>query len=214
MLQDMNEQEWDMKDLTARLERMVQYGEVVAMSDDGTKASVTFPALGGVTLSLKVGARRALGASQVTRYQPGEQVKCLMVPVGDVSSGTILCATHNAKHAPWTTDPAIEGIKYEDGTEFSYNQDTKAATLSLLDGSVSMVMTPQGIVFRGKVTFEDEAQFNRAVNCDDTLAAKGSISSEADLSDKTGSVAQLRETYNDHDHEYDDGTTEKPNQQV
>lgn len=161
MLQDINEQEWDMKDLAARLERMVQFGEVVAMSDDGTKATVTFPALGGVKLSLSVGARRSLGGQFSHRYRPGEQVKCLMVPVGDVSEGTILCATHNAQDTPWTADPAIEGIRYDDGTEFSYNQETKAATLSLLDGSVSMVMTPAGIVFKGKVTYEDEAQFKR-----------------------------------------------------
>lgn len=52
------------------------------------------------------------------------------------------------------------------------------------------------------------------MNCDDTLAAKGAISTEDELSDKDGSLSSIRETYNDHDHEYDDGTTEKPNQEM
>jgi phage baseplate assembly protein V len=214
MLQDINEQNWDIKDIAARLERMVQYGEVAEMSTDGTKARVLFPALGGNSLWLKVGVRRALGASQATRYQPGEQVTCLMVPVGDVSRGTILCANHNASDLPWTDSPDIEGIKYADGTEFSYDMENGKATLSLLDGSVAMVATKEGWVFKGKVTFEDEAHFNEAVNCDKTLDAKDSISSQAELSDSKGALSQVREQYNDHDHEYDDGTTGKPNQKM
>lgn len=214
MLQDINEHDWDLKDLAARLERMVQYGEVAEMSTDGTKARVIFPALGGNSLWLKVGVRRAMGASQTTRYQPGEQVTCLMLPVGDVSRGTILCASHNEQDKPWTESPDIEGIRYADGTEFSYDMANKRATLSLLDGAVSVVATPDGWVFKGKVTFEDEAQFNEAVNCDKTLDAKGNISSESELADSKGNLSQVRETYDDHDHEYDDGTTGKPNQKM
>ncbi|WP_455424789.1 phage baseplate assembly protein V [Dryocola sp. LX212] len=35
-----------------------------------------------------------------------------------------------------------------------------------------------------------------------------------DMIDKTSSMQALRETYNGHDHEYDDGTTKSPNQQM
>lgn len=35
-----------------------------------------------------------------------------------------------------------------------------------------------------------------------------------DMSDKKSSMQALRETYNDHDHEYDDGTTGTPNQEM
>lgn len=35
-----------------------------------------------------------------------------------------------------------------------------------------------------------------------------------DMSDKTSSMQALRDTYNEHDHEYDDGTTDTPNQEM
>ncbi|MFV0261380.1 MAG: phage baseplate assembly protein V [Kluyvera sp.] len=214
MLQNVNDLEWDKKDQDARLNRMVQFGEVIEVDPVKRRANVKFPALGGVSLWLKIGVRRALGVSAVHTYSVGEQVVCLMTPVGDVTTGAILCATHNDQDEPWTDSADIEGVKYADGTEFSYDMASKEFNVSLLDGSVSIRMTEAGIVFKGKTTFEDPANFRQAVTCDETLDAKGNISTDAELSDKTGTMSSVRETYDDHDHNYDDGTTDKPNQKM
>lgn len=220
MLQNVNDLEWDNKDIKALLNRMVQAGEVVSVDGGKRHVSVKFPALGGLVCSLQMGTRRALGVNTVHSYSPGEQVWCLFNPTGDANSGVVLCATYNGQDTPWTDSADIDGVRYPDGSFFTYDQGSKAFTLSLLDGSVSVTMTSSGIVFKGKATFEDPAEFKQAVTCDSTLDAKGNISSEADigaageLSDKDGSMSGIRETYNDHDHEYDDGTTDKPNQKM
>lgn len=49
------------------------------------------------------------------------------------------------------------------------------------------------------------------------LEVDGNISASGDITDKngiSGSMQRLREIYDDHDHEYDDGTTGKPNQKM
>lgn len=219
MLQNINELEWKNKSLQAMFGRIVQVGEVVSVGS-GRRVSVKFPALGGTVLSLQMGTRRAMGVNTVHSYSPGEQVWCLLNPVGDVNSGVVLCASYNDADTAWTDSGDIDGVRYPDGTFFTYDQASKTFSLSLLDGSVSVVLTQTGINFKGKATFEDPAEFKQAVTCDSTLDATGNISSKADigaggeLSDKTGTMSSVRETYNDHDHEYDDGTTEKPNQEM
>lgn len=219
MLQNINELEWSNKNLQAMFGRIIQFGEVVSVSSKRL-VSVKFPALGGTVLSLKMGTRRSLGVNTVHSYTVGEQVCCLLNPVGDVNSGVVLCALYNDADTAWTDSGDIDGVRYPDGTFFTYDQASKTFSLSLLDGSVSVVLTQTGITFKGKATFEDPAEFKQAVTCDSTLDAKGNISSEADigaageLSDKDGKMSGIREIYNGHDHEYDDGTTEKPNQEM
>ncbi|MCY1697153.1 phage baseplate assembly protein V [Lelliottia sp. SL45] len=217
MLQNVNNLEWDTQDLNARLSRMVQFGEVVRVDPKTRRTQVMFPALNGVTLWLQTGVRRALGVSAVHTYTPGEQVICLFHPSGDVTSGAVLMALHNDADAPWTDSADIEGVKYPDGSQFSYDMANRQFDVSLVDGSVAIRMTEAGIVVKGKVIFEDP------VTCNKTLDAVGDISSQAnigaagELSDKHGSVSEVRDTFNGHDHDENGdggGTTDSPNQKM
>ncbi|MGT3827051.1 phage baseplate assembly protein V [Enterobacter kobei] len=217
MLQNVNNLEWDSQDLNARISRMVQFGEVVQVDPKTRRTQVTFPALNGVTLWLQTGVRRALGVSAVHTYSAGEQVICLFHPSGDVTSGAVLMALHNDADVPWTDSADIEGVKYPDGSQFSYDMEKRQFDVSLGDGSVAIRMTEEGTVFRGRVTFEDP------VTCKQTLEAEGDISSQAnigaagELSDKDGSVSEVREIFNDHDHNENGdggGTTNPPNQKM
>lgn len=213
MIQNLNELEWDNKDLRALLTRLVQFGEVVKVDAVKRRVKVKLPGQGGSGSAwLQVGVRRAKGVSQVHTYSVGEQVACLFQPMGDGAAGVVLCALHNDEDAPWTASGSIEGSRYDDGTTFSYDMDSKTLLLSLTDGTVSATATPDGWVFKGKVVFEDEVTHNKAVTCLSTVAATGSISSLADISDGKGSMSAMRVIYNGHTHTETNVETLPPSQ--
>lgn len=131
---------------------------------------------------------------------------------GDLRNGVVYPGLHNDDNPSPVSEPGVHTTRYADGTYFTYDINTKAFGISLLDGAVSLTATPDGWVFKGKVIFEDETTHKDAVICEKTLAAKGDISTQAELSDSHGSLSGVRETYNEHDHEETDSTTRKPNQ--
>lgn len=214
MLDDINDHEWKLTDIVAKLTRLVQYGEVAEV--DGNRVRVTLPGQNKASSAwLRTGTRRAKGVSQVSRYEPGEQVVCLFPPFGGGRFGVVLCSVHNAKDAPWTEDENVEGVKYADGTTFSYNMATGRVDLSLTDGRVAIHGEPgTGWVISGPCEFQDEVTHKKAVTCESTLSAVGNISTQAELSDATGTVSSIRVTYNGHTHNVPDGVSDAPNQSM
>lgn len=150
-----------------------------------------------------------------TAYLPvaGEAVR-VQCESGDLRNGVVYPGLHNDSHPPPVTEPGVHTTRYADGTTVTYDMNGPRFSISLTSGAVALIATEDGWVVKGKVTFEDEATHNKAVTCLETLDATGDISSKAELSDKTGSLGSVRETYNDHDHNETDSVTHKPNQSM
>lgn len=212
MMEDISDQEWQIGDVMAKLIRLVQFGEVAEVS--GNRVRVVLPGQNGATSAwLGTGTRRAKGVSQVSRYEPGEQVVCLFPPYGGGRFGVVLCSLHNLKDVPWTDEESVEGTQYPDGTTFSYDMATGRVDLSLTDGSVAIHGEPgKGWVISGPCEFRDEVTHKKAVTCEATLSAVGNISTQGELSDATGTVSSIRVVYNGHTHNVPDGVSDAPNQ--
>lgn len=131
---------------------------------------------------------------------------------GDLRNGVVYPGLHNDDNPSPVPEPGVHTTLYADGTFVTYNINTGALDISLTDGVVSLTATPEGWVFKGPVTFENKTTHKDAVTCEKTLDAKGNISTQAELSDSKGSLGEVRETYNDHDHDETDSVTRKPNQ--
>ncbi|AYN26713.1 hypothetical protein D8682_06750 [Buttiauxella sp. 3AFRM03] len=78
--------------------------------------------------------------------------------------------------------------------------------IELSGGEISLTASPEGWFFKGKVTFED------AVCAKQTIDAEGNIGTRAELSDSKGTMAGVREIFNNHDHDETDSVTLPPNQ--
>ncbi|ENG6274977.1 phage baseplate assembly protein V, partial [Yersinia enterocolitica] len=65
------------------------------------------------------------------------------------------------------------------------------------------------------VNAEEKAVFNTPlIEATGVIKAVGNIESEADVKDKTGTMADMRGQFNSHTHPHDEPNTDKPNQKM
>lgn len=109
----------------------------------------------------------------------------------------------------WNTGalPVPEGsdtehiTRYSDGTEIRYNRAAHALTITLVEGGSYKIT--------GKGTLDGPVEITR------TLTVQENIKGMKEVADGKGSMSDIRQTFNSHNHPGDSGgSTQKPNQNM
>lgn len=132
---------------------------------------------------------------------------------GELNNGRVF-AGWNTGSVPVPDGRESEHItRYGDGTEIRYNRATHSLTLILVDSGTYRIVgngTLEGnVVITKQLTVDGKTQLNA-----DTKV-QGSLGASQDITDGTGSMGEIRQIFNNHDHLGDSGgTTGKSNQHM
>ena len=144
---------------------------------------------------------RASGLSR-TDFEPlaiDEQVLVLSES-GDLQLGVVVASLHDNQNAPPANADHLHVTRYDDGTEVSYDRTAHKLTVSIgEDGTAE---------FNGKTLF-----INADIKHKGHQHSTGNITSDADIKDKTRTMAEDREIYNAHVHPHGDPETSPTKQQ-
>lgn len=136
---------------------------------------------------------------------------------GDLRNGVVFPGLITDDQTPAGTTPTEHVTRFSNGARFAYDTASNAAEVSLPGGGTVKIIGDGGITLDGPVTITKTLTVNETAEIKGDLSSGGNIEATGDITDKDGaggSMQRLREIYDDHDHEYDDGTTGKPNQKM
>jgi phage baseplate assembly protein V len=194
-----------LSDLQRRLGNLVRSGIIADVQQSPLRVKVK---IGDLITDWLRPQMPAAGAVSIS-YLPsaGEAVQ-VFSESGDLRNGVAHLGLHNTANEPPTTEPGVYKIRFSDGTAISYDINGTVLAIELAGGEISLTASPDGWVFKGKVTFEN------AVSAKETIEAEGNIGTKAELSDSKGTMANVREIFNGHDHDETNSVTQPPNQQM
>ncbi|MBF0035868.1 phage baseplate assembly protein V [Citrobacter freundii] len=197
--------------LQAQVNNVVRSGVISAVQQNPLRVKVVIGELVTDWLRCQMPAAGPVSIS----YLPseGEAVQ-VTSECGNLKLGVVQLGLHNIDNPPPTTEPGIFKMLFTDGTAITYDMNGTVLEIALPGGKVSAKASPDGWNFKGKAVFEDEVNFKKPVTADETINATGNIGSAAELSDKTGTMSEVRQTYNSHTHDETDSTTLQPNQKM
>lgn len=105
--------------------------------------------------------------------------------------------------------------RYGDGTEIRYDRAAHALTITLAEGGTYKIIGKGTLDGPVEITDTLTVQGKTQINADTNVA--GNIGATQEISDGTGKMSGIRETYNRHDHKENGdggGTTNPPNQKM
>lgn len=124
----------------------------------------------------------------------------ILSEAGDLRNGRVYPGGHTGKHpAPAESDSEHVTV-YGDGTEIRYDREAHALTITIAEN--------------GSYTIKGTGRLDGSVQVTENLQVIGNILG-AEVSDKKGSMSQVRTVYNGHNHRGDSGgETGNPNQSM
>lgn len=192
-----------LSDIQRRLNNLVRSGVIAQVQQSPLRVKVKIGDLVTDWLRPQMPAAGAVSISYLPSV--GEAVQ-VVSESGDLRNGVVYLGLHNTSNEPPTTEPGVYKIQFKDGSAITYDSNGTVLAIELAGGEISLTASPDGWVFKGKVTFEEP------VIAKQTIDADGNIGSKAELSDSKGTMANVREIFNDHDHDETDSVTLPPNQ--
>lgn len=141
--------------------------------------------------------RRAGGDSDWWAPEAGEQV-VLLSPSGDLPQAVALPAIYSAMRPAPADGPDQRLTVFSDGARILYDRAAHALSATLPDGATASLRATSGVSITGN------------------LAVTGDVTATGDVSDAAGSMQEMRDTYNTHDHPSADppADTGGPNQEM
>lgn len=134
---------------------------------------------------------------------------------GDIRNGRVYPGA-NIDAVPVPSGGDKEHItRYADGTEIRYNQEVHDLQITLAEGG-TYTIKGEGTL-DGNVTVTKSLTVKKDAEIEGKTHSVGDMSSDAEISDKKGSMSKVREVHNDHDHNENGdggGVTDPPNQQM
>lgn len=149
-----------------------------------------------------------------------EAVLCLFLPIG-IETGFILGSYYSEVDKPANTDPDVRSIRFKDGTVIQYNREThkltadcvgdvevicKKATIKAENqilfnvGGTTVIIDGAGLYINNKINTTDD------IHSDKNIVTAGNVTAGGQMTDRTGSIASMRETYNQHTHNNNGGS--------
>lgn len=205
--------------LQQQVRNMVKRGSIHSVQATPPRCRVTFgtdPVNGDEHVSDWLLWWAASDSEKTTWNMPADGAPVIVFSEGGVlKNGVVYPLGITDNQTPAGSSPTQHVTKYSDGAAFSYDTSSHAGTLSLPDGGTVSITAPGGITLDADVTITKSLTVKETAKVTGDLSSGGNIAATGDISDQgdtSNSMAKIRETYDDHDHEYDDGTTGKPNQ--
>lgn len=206
---------YELSDLLRRVRNMVRNGVIHSVQVSPPRCRVTFGTdpvtqQEHVTDWLVWGVRADAERQDWSMPAVGAPVTVLSEG-GDLRMGRVYPGGITDDQTPASDSLYEHLIRFSNGARFSYDSVSNHAEVSLPGGGTLKIIGPGGIELAGDTVITGSLRVTE--NAD----VAGSISAEGDITDKggdSGSMQDLRETYNWHDHDYNDGTTSTPNQPI
>lgn len=130
---------------------------------------------------------------------------------GELRQGLVYPGSITDDQTPAGNTPHQHITRYRTGAYVMYDSETNHLEVSLPDGGTVTLIAPGGIELDGEVVVTKSLTVRESARVEGDMAVAGDIT---DLDGASGSLQDLREQYNLHDHDYNDGTTSPPNQPI
>lgn len=201
-------------DLQRRLANLVRRGVIHSVRHDKVpKCRVDLGDIITTWLPLCQGFSGA-NRSDSNPYAVGDAVTVLS-EAGELNNGRVFPG--------WNTggQPVPEGsdgehiTRYGDGTEVRYDRAGHALTITLVEGGTYTIKGKGTLDGPVEITDTLTVQGVTQLNADTNVA--GNLGATKEIADGTGKMSEIRETFNQHDHDENGdggGTTNPPNQKM
>lgn len=161
---------------------MLRFGTITSINSKTARARVEFAQDNMTSFWLPVLQTKTFKDKFYTMPDIGEQVACLMDENSE--DGVILGSIYTTEDTPVIDSEKQVSINLADGTFANVDKDSQTLTLSFPNIHLIGNITHEGI-----------------------LSNTAGITSDADITDKTSSMQDMRDTYNKHTHPDKDKTT-------
>ena len=199
-------------DLQRRLANLVRRGVIHSVRHDGIpKCRVD---LGDIVTTWLPLCQSFSGANRADSnpYAVGDAVTVLS-EAGELNNGRVFPGWNTGKLSVPEGTYSEHITRYSDGTEIRYDREAHALTITLTGGGSYKIVGKGTLDGPVEVTDTLTVQGKTQINADTIV--KGNIGASQEITDKTGSMSGIRQTFNTHDHPGDSGgTTKKPNQKM
>ena len=206
---------FELSDLARRVRNMVRQGVVHSVQMSPPRCRVSF-GVDPVTQKEHITGWLVWGV-QADAERQDWSMPAFGAPVtvlsegGDLRMGVVYPGGLTDDQTPVSDSPYEHIVQFSNGARFSYDTQANHAEVSLPDGGTVKITGPGGIELNGDVVITGSLTAQQDASVGGSLAVKEDIT---DRDGESGSLQDLRDTYNIHDHEYNDGTTSPPNQKI
>ena len=175
----------DLAELVQRIVKLAQFGVIEEVQYQPLRYKVRFDEVRH-SHWLQHGVIRGHAASSYDPYETGENVLCILPEGG--RDGVVVCALYSKAWPQKSEQPGLWRRDMDDGAVIEYDSAASHLKATLPEGGKVTVEAPGGFKFVGDV------------DIDGKVKASGNIQSDAEVSDKTGTMQTMRNQYNAHKH--------------
>ena len=119
---------------------------------------------------------------------------------GDLVRGEILPGSYTATHPAPETNPKVFMVQFGDGAVITYDRENHQLVATLPEGGTTELTSPGGIKLTGNTEIVGTLDVSDNTTIQGTTHSAGAVSSDSNVSDRTGSMQAMRDVYNEHNH--------------
>ncbi len=200
-------QDFLLVDLMRRVANIVRLGTVEEVDGGTARARVRYGGgdEGGTALSAWLPWVTTRAGRDRNWWPPeaGEQV-LILAPSGDLAKGIVVAGVYRREHPAPESDPNKHAIHYADGAVIEYDRSAHRLKAVLPAGGTAELTADGGVTITGDVMISGDLEVSGDAE------VTGSVSAGSDVSDDTGSMDEMRSSYNQHRHTPNSGSPPTP----
>lgn len=191
----------DIRKLQSVLKNLVRVGVVSSINSGDCTAKVAFKEFNGgvVSYDLPIMVKQSMHNKDYWMPDIHEQVVCVFLPTG-LEQGFILGSFYSDVDKTAVQNPDVRQVTFSDGTVIQYDREAHKLTANCV-GNIEVQCQNATITASNKITAtatEIEATGNVTIN--GNLTVNGKIEATSSISDEVGTMAAMRNIYNQHGH--------------
>lgn len=192
----------DLGEIARRLANVVRYGSVREVDLDRALARVAYADSGeGPVLTgwLPFWTRMA-GEDRDWRPPSVGEKAVLLSPFGELSAGFVLAGFATRDFPAPESSGANRVALYRDGARIEYDAEAHALKAVLPEGGSASITAPGGLSVDGDTEVDGDLAVDGDLSVTGDLDVDGKVDAGGDVSDASGSMQEMRNTYNAHVH--------------
>ena len=151
----------------------------------------------------------------------GEQV-VLLAPYGELSAAWILPGAYRDEFPAPESSGAKSATAYRDGAIVCYDAEAHELSATLPDGGTASITAPGGLAVTGDTEIDGDVEIDgdlevtgeisatKDISAGKNISADGDVTAGKNVSDRLGSMQQMRTTFNLHTHGVPPGVVVPP----